>query len=458
MMFKKFIFGVVFSVTLLSHAMADTIKLDLPTLIKQARQHGNPQVAMVQARAQQAAAEKAAVEAEDRARLDLQAHTKRYKSHAEGARQHDYQTILEVNQPLHLFGHQQARERAADLRYQAKRAQVEQAQSHFVVDVIERFYQLHASELAVQSLEEAHALAYVRWDRAKEHLALGKTDDLSVAQWLARVERTRHKLYQARSENRMARVQLSLLTGQSLSDTLIRPPAAPKGFTTEYDVEPLLQRVLSHNPQAKQVQRALEAARAEQEATVWTPELNLFSHVGQSARELSGRNRWAIGLELDLPLWSGGALDAKKQKQAATTTEVLAKQDATRRTLTIALKQLLSDLSNAKQGLIAAKATMQWAEANLMKRQSLYQMERVSTLGDAMVELTQAEADQVRADGAYYVAVAKLASLLGDNPEQALQADYLQQIGQRDGQNSEPQEGGFTPPVGSGYGEHHVKE
>ncbi|ABK44862.1 outer membrane efflux protein [Magnetococcus marinus MC-1] len=437
---------------------AETIKLDLAALIQEARQHSDPRVALVQAKARGAEAALAAVEAAKRARLNLELQGKRFESHDESSRRTDYQTVLEVKQPIPLFGRQQANEQAASQQQQRAQWEIVQAQADFVVEVIERYYQLHASELAVQNLDEAHALAYVRWDRAKELLALGKTDELEVAQWLAQVERTRHKLYQARSENRMVRGRLALLTGHAVLENLIQPPKAPAKFPTEFEEQALFQFVMLNNPRARAANLAVAAARAKQQAVGFTPDFNLFARVGQSARPLSGRDRWAVGLTLSLPLWSGGALDAQQQQEAASVDTALAQQEALQQTLQLALKQRLNEIADAKQGLIAAGASLRWAQANLLKRQSLYQMERVATLGDAMVEQTQAEADQVRAYGAYYGAAAQLAALMGDAPEAALQADYLVQLAARSGQEHDSSKAGFTPPSGSGYGDNHVAQ
>jgi hypothetical protein len=101
------------------------------------------------------------------------------------------------------------------------------------------------------------------------------------------------------------------------------------------------------------------------------------------------------------------------------------------------------------QSVISAKAELDYAQKNMLRRQQLYSQERVADLGRAMVENSQAEAALIRATGAYKLELAGIALLLGDHPSKGLEDGYLISIM---GSKKVPAEG-YVPKGGSGFGQ-----
>ena len=53
----------------------------------------------------------------------------------------------------------------------------------------------------MHSLNQDHASAYVRWERAHKRFGLGQVGPIEVSEKLARVEKTRLAYYRERSRN-----------------------------------------------------------------------------------------------------------------------------------------------------------------------------------------------------------------------------------------------------------------
>ncbi|MDH5749226.1 MAG: hypothetical protein OEY85_07935 [Rhodospirillales bacterium] len=83
------------------------------------------------------------------------------------------------------------------------------------------------------------------------------------------------------------------------------------------------------------------------------------------------------------------------------------------------LRQLISEtvhkVNNAWQGIIYARADMDFLQKNLMLQQQIYQQERSLSLGSAMIDQTAGEASLIRATGDFLISVVKLSFLLEGN-------------------------------------------
>ena len=89
---------------------------------------------------------------------------------------------LEVVQPIYDFGQTGSSIDAAGSEVEAAEQAMTTARNTVLMEGLALFYQLHASELQMRALNEMHASAYVRWDRAKENFGLGRASPGEVAE------------------------------------------------------------------------------------------------------------------------------------------------------------------------------------------------------------------------------------------------------------------------------------
>ncbi|MBC8268206.1 MAG: TolC family protein [Rhodospirillaceae bacterium] len=355
---------------------------------------------------------------------------------------------LEVVQPIYDFGKTGATIDAAGSDVEAAEKALVSARNAVLLEGMALFFELHASEVQLRAYNENHASAYVRWDRAKEQLGLGRASPLDVAKALALVEKTRFEYYRERSRNNTYRIRLEELIAQALPQELISPPLPPENAPLEVNREEFALVVIKRNPQTAALIKQVEAKRLQRGGISNLPSLEAFGNLGHSSRDLRGRNEYAVGARLSWPIFNGGIIGAERNQLAAEETRLGAMLEVKRRQLRRQSFAVLMDQSDAFQRVIAARAGLDYAQKNLLRRQQLYSQERVADLGRAMIDNSTAEAELIRATGAYYVEMAHIAVLLGLNPAQGLDEGLLASVLEGQGPVED-----FVPKGGSGYGQ-----
>jgi len=356
---------------------------------------------------------------------------------------------LEVVQPIYDFGKTGSQINAAGSDVEAAQQALVTARNTVLLEGLALFFNLHASELQVRAFNENLASAYVTWDRDKEQLGLGRASPLDVARSLALVEKNRLEYYRERSRNNAIRIRLEELIGQTLPTELIASPTPPRKAPLEVSREEFSLLVIKRNPEIAKLMKQAEAARMRRGGVSNLPSLEAFGNVGRFSRTSRSRNDYAVGARLSWPIFNGGLQDAERNQLAAEESRLNAHIDVKRRTLRLRAYSALMDRDDAYQRVIAAKAELDYAQKNLLRRQQLYGQERVADLGRAMIDNTGAEAELIRATGAYNIEMARIAVLLGLNPGQGLSDEFLgDTLGIKEG----PREN-YTPKAGSGFGQ-----
>ncbi len=355
--------------------------------------------------------------------------------------------MLEVVQPLYDFGQSASERDAAGMSLAATEQKAALARNMVLLEGLALYYDLHASELEVRALHEAHTSAYLQWDRAKEKLALGRASEIDVAETLADTEQTRLTFYRERSRNIGYRLRLEELTGLEFNDELIAPPKPPQAKPAEVEREPFLQAVMAGNEDIQALSKQADAAGLRRDGVGAWPSLDAFANTGYSTRNLRGRNDYAVGARLSWPLFDGGVTSAKKTLLAAEQSRILTLLEVRKNAVRQKALSLLRDRDDAYQRILAALAQQDFTYKYMIQRQQLYTQERVADLGHAMIEHTASEAELVRATGAYTMVLANIAVLLGEGPERGLDPDLLARfVSAEDG-------GDFVPKPGTGFGQ-----
>ncbi|HJN24816.1 MAG TPA: hypothetical protein QGG18_03860, partial [Rhodospirillales bacterium] len=140
---------------------------------------------------------------------------------------------------------------------------------------------------------------------------------------------------------------------------------------------------------------------------------------------------------------------AQRNRLAAQESRLNARVEIKRRQLRLKAYQTLMERDDSFQRVIAAKAGQEYASKNLLRRQQLYSQERVADLGRAMIDNSQAEAELIRATGAFLLEQARIAMLLGDHPGKGLEPGFLASIMGTGDESGE----GYVPRDGSGFGQ-----
>jgi len=361
---------------------------------------------------------------------------------------------LEVVQPIYDFGRTTNARDAAGKETEAAEQALLSARNTVLLEGLALYYDLHASELEMRALYEGHTSAYLGWDRAKENFALGRASPVDVAKALTAAEQTRLVYFRERSRNAGYRLRLEELMNAELPEELISPPKPPKAKHVAIDRDKFIAAVWERNPDLMALSKQVEAVGLRRGGVTSLPSLDAYANTGYTTRDLRGRNDYAVGARLSWPIFDGGVTAAKKNRLAAEQSRLGAKYEAKKSDLRRQALSVVMALDDAFQRVISALAQHDYTSKNLLLRQQLYAQERVADLGRAMIDHTKAEAELVRATGAYHVVQARIAVLLGEHPGRGLEPDFMSvTIGA-----TEAPGGSFVPKSGTGFGQDDEKQ
>ncbi len=384
-------------------------------------------------------------------RLTFSAMGQRYQS-TQQYREDDAEVVasLEVVQPIYDFGKSYDAIKAERSSIEAAEKSYVAARNTVLLEGLAAFYSLHASELLERAVYEAHSSAYVRWDKVKELERYGKKSPLDVAEWLSKVEKTRLVYYRERSRNNALRLRLEELTGKSLAGELINSPEPPKRKIIDFDSDKVADLAERKNPDLAALRKQTQALRFKREGTVSLPKLEAFANVDHSSRDLRGRNEWAVGARLNWGIFDGGITRAERSRLAAKESKASALFEVKRRMIRRRAKNLVTNINDSWQQIVSAFARKSFLSKQLLRRQQIYEQERVTDLGTAMIDDTRAESELVRATGAYYVDMARLMVVMGENPAKIFDKDLIDTLRKTVALDAGES---FVPKSGSGFGQ-----
>ena len=357
--------------------------------------------------------------------------------------------VLEVVKPIYDFGKKKLEVDAAGFDVEAAKLALVTNKNTVLLEGLALFYNLHASELQLRAYNEIHASAYVRWDKAKEQLELARTGPIEVSEALMLVEKTRLDYFLERTRNNSYRMRLEELINQTLPDELVSPPMPPEKPPYEANREQFAEIVLQRNPVMVALLKQAKAKNVRRSAINNLPSVEAFGNVGHSSRAVSGRNEFAVGARMSWKVFDGGLASAQRDRLVAEESRINAQMELKRRQLRREAHRTLMNRADIFQRVISARAEFDYTQKYLLRRQQLYSLERVTNLGQAMIKNSLAEAELIRATGAYKLESAGIAVLLGDHPSMGLKHDYLATLM---GPNKNFAED-FVPKSGSGFGQ-----
>jgi len=284
------------------------------------------------------------------------------------------------------------------------------------LEIMARFFDVLLADLryAVDNEEMAHR--YVVYDRVRERHALGQVSEVEQLEY---ENRYREALI-VRTENQKRQSSTRLQLAHALNRTdelpgeLVAPPLTAAGREIP-DYRALYQAARRANPVLAALRKEAEAARAglEAERARRRPTLSAEIEAGDYQRELQSRSDIRAGLNLRVPLYQGGEVDAAVARAAAD----LAAREARLHKAEHDLQQTVLDVVQALESLKirreAAQQRVAFRDLYLDRARAIYEMEVQTSLGDAMVRLTEAQWLAAKTDYELELAWARVDALTG---------------------------------------------
>ena len=284
------------------------------------------------------------------------------------------------------------------------------------LEILRTYFDVLLADLEYAHQNEAMAIAFVTADRARERNALGQVSDIDLLESESTYQRVRRARFAAAARQRATRARLANALNRpgELSSRLVTPSLAVLGRVTPDHAE-LEKEAIENNASIKAARLAMEAARrsvAEARADD-RPMLSAELGIGAGSRPGSSNDTLRAGVVLEVPLSSGGRLQAEVARREAELTAANARLLKAELEVRQALLDswLALDILAAERA--AAKAHADFRDLYLDRSRALYEHEVRADLGDAMVQTSESILRSARADFELALAWARIHGLAG---------------------------------------------
>ena len=379
----------------------------------------HPDLAIVDASVRQAQSDVLSAGASDDLEISLRAQAQ-WIDPAEKAFVRDrdnHKLSLLVDKTLYDFGQQQSQQQAANDNLKGLQHTYFDARQNRRLDITRRFFDVLLADLLFYRYNEEMASAYVRLDKLQERHKLGQVSELDVLKQETNYQKMRRMRMVSRNNQRLTRSALAIAMGNPtlIADTLAKPELTMLDKNIP-DLEMLQKRATVKSPTLQALRARLTAAQQSVVAARKSdnPVLKAQLEAHGYSRETGSSDPWRAGLVLDIPLSKGGRTDAEVAKQKANLYQV---QSLTKKAETVLQHKILTlwlDMESMKIKRDEARALLDYSELYLDKSRTLYEMEVRSTLGDAMVTVTKAQFEALKADLDLAYAWKKMDALTGN--------------------------------------------
>lgn len=283
--------------------------------------------------------------------------------------------------------------------------------------VASAYYNALSAQEMVKVTREAIALAEKQLEKAQAFYDAGIVLKTDVLRAELAVGNLKQNLLAAENGAAIARFSLEATVGISLEGFQLIPPGAPQVLLA-VDKQEALALALKNRPElkqayegAKQAEFAVELAQGGKR-----PQVALVGNYGWQGSELDfSAGSWNVTLTARLPLFDGGAQNAKIQQAKEGVLGAQLGQRQLEQGISLEIQAAAGSLLEAKERLPYAQKALEQAQANLRIAQARYNegLGVITEVLEAQTALDRAQADQIQAIYNYYLAVEKLELALG---------------------------------------------
>lgn len=340
---------------------------------------------------------------------------------------------LSAAQPLYN-PERRAQQRQIELSLGVAELEWQMARQNLLLSTAQRYFDLALAQDTLAVLQRQMATVQRASTEVQDRFRLGAVPVTDTHEAQARLAEIQAQVLLARNDWQIKRDRLVASTGLPAATLSARLPLRPADPGTLGPLEPWLQRAQDRNPGLRLRQAATEAARQEvgkfsarASASVDLVAQTSREHLGGSGAYGSAGNTAAnsfVGLQISVPLWTGGYRNAKQEEAVLLADKAAAEADLTRQDVEQQVRASWLNLSIGSERLRAMSQGLAASEARLDATHLGQQVGHRTTQ-----DLMNAESDQARARlalGQARVGLVlerlRLDALAGDLNEDALRA------------------------------------
>jgi len=284
------------------------------------------------------------------------------------------------------------------------------------LEVTALFYDVLLADLRYRVDDETMARIYVQYDRVRQRHGLGQLSDVVLMEWESKYRQALSERVRSGAQQRATRARLAIAMNRpdQLAENLTAPILdSLNEKVPEYSE--VLGKILETNPQVRAAKQQVQAAEKRLLAARATrrPELSAELEASAFERRMGMRNDSRASLVLKWPLYQGGLRSAEVEKAEG----ALRIEQARKVNVENAIRQqtldVLQRIEHLQYRLKETSTLVNYRDLKLDESRAMYEMEAQTTLGDAMIGVTDAQWQAAKVSYELALAWSQLKALSG---------------------------------------------
>ena len=325
-----------------------------------------------------------------------------------------------------------AQSRQLNMSADASNLGLQVAQHNLILLVAERYFDVLAAEETYRlAKKQAEAISNTREEIDKRY-KLGNAGQTDVQEALERLDAVKVRILEAKTNLEVKKLSLQDLFGGPVSVDKLKITLNTNKLSVQ-NIDTYLNKLKSQNIQLQMlaVQEKVAQEEVEKYGAITSPKLDAVAQSSKDKLNGSGdfgqasntaTNNYLVGLQLSIPLYSGGYRSAKQEEAVLLVEKTKAEYAKSELNLERTLRTIWFSLNIAKEKLAALSNAQKTGEARLSATRNGYAVGSRTTM-----ELLGAESDLITTDYALYLEkvnfllnTLRLAALTGEISEQNL--------------------------------------
>ena len=328
----------------------------------------------------------------------------------------DSRLHLTVSKRLYDFGQSKAETTVAETRLASEQQRLAYVVQQRRLEIMRDFLDVLLADRAYAVGDEAMAIEFVRLDRLRQRNKLSQRSDIALAEQETLYQKQRGIRYRAEAQQRITRARLaeSMNRPDDLAADLVAPVSQLVGRELP-ELDLLVKQAMENNllllvlhQEAAADQQQMQLAR-KSGRPVLSGELTASDY----AREFTTRDKLRAGLLLDVPLYTGGRVKARRAEAIALLHETQAKLAQTKSEIRLSLREAVEQLGVLRVKHEEALAEQTFRDLDLDRSRTNYELEFASDLGNTMADSTAAGLKRMQAEFQMLLTWAEIALLTG---------------------------------------------
>ncbi|MDH5184439.1 MAG: TolC family protein [Gammaproteobacteria bacterium] len=260
--------------------------------------------------------------------------------------------------------------------------------------IMRRYFDVLLADLQFFRENERMATSYISLDRAKARQKLGQSEEMEILKLDRAYQKVRRDRYHFEGQQRLTRARLAeALNRPGRLSSSLNKPALTELERKRPEVEKLQHWARQHNPQLKALRSQVAASTASVEAARARDGFNVDAEISYNSYTFqpSARENWRAGFNFTYPLSRGGRSDADVALAMSQKYRAQSRLQDAENNMDQAILDTWMQLGTLRIERQEMQALNDYEGFYLDRTRTLYEQGLQTTLGDAMIRITDAE-------------------------------------------------------------------